>query len=464
VGRLVPGRGPWCLALLALLFSTGLFAPTNASAAEPVVENAIHDIANHIDRGGALQIQGLNCDAGSHCDSWWELEHDVTSGDLSQELRSLRIRGGVLPPLRLLGTVGLAAGTFEVGLLVGSGIRKKLLKLEVPEPTPWNPSAPQRLHFITQGSYIYEGLNFPYDGWAWEWDSGGSGYWRNFWVTPVANGEAAACPASMNPPSIPAGFDETVGAPHPNCNSYWHGGGNGGVGHVASITEDALREIAPVEDYTGQLYDREICCWTGTPQTREELEARILDALSSSKFAYLNLWYANKLDPTNYADPDAPTGEDHRCDLSSPTYKNPPGGEDPHTPKIAEPLPTAERPSGVDEAAPDPYLRWGEADWRGPARDNWGGWGWRHIQAAHGWSTGTGMTDEAQTRLALQADEDHVVEQGDGTSMRYYGPEYTQNDVVCRRRVVVQYAVRSDDPANTPKGIITSFPEYVRDA
>jgi hypothetical protein len=33
-----------------------------------------------------------------------------------------------------------------------------------------------------------------------------------------------------------------------------------------------------------------------------------------------------------------------------------------------------------------------------------------------------------------------------------------------RRRVVVQYAVRSDDPANTPKGIITSFPEYVRDA
>ena len=40
---------------------------------------------------------------------------------------------GALPRLRALGTVGLAAGTFDVGWKIGIGINAKLLKIGVPE-------------------------------------------------------------------------------------------------------------------------------------------------------------------------------------------------------------------------------------------------------------------------------------------------------------------------------------------
>jgi hypothetical protein len=48
--------------------------------------------------------------------------------------------------------------------------------------------------------------------------------------------------------------------------------------------------------------------------------------------------------------------------------------------------------------------------------------------------------------------------------MRCFGPEYQQNGAICRRRVVVEYGLQTGDPKKTPKGIITSFGEFVRDA
>jgi hypothetical protein len=112
----------------------------------------------------------------------------------------------------------------------------------------------------------------PYDGWAWEWNPNSSGYWRNFWVTPVENGTEQACPSISNPPGIPEGLTEVQGAPHPNCNAYWNGGDNGGVAHMAAVVEDGLGAPAPGEDYSSQPFERDTCCWTDQPQTRTQLE------------------------------------------------------------------------------------------------------------------------------------------------------------------------------------------------
>jgi hypothetical protein len=103
-------------------------------------------------------------------------------------------------------------------------------------------------------------------------------------------------------------------------------------------------------------------------------------------------------------------------------------------------------------------LRHGTANWRGGHIDDWGGWGWRHIAAKHGRSA----ADETATRAALTAPAS-TAEQTP-TSMRYLGPEYEQNGAVCQRVVVVEYGLQEGDPADTPKGIITSYGQSIPDA
>jgi hypothetical protein len=107
------------------------------------------------------------------------------------------------------------------------------------------------------------------------------------------------------------------------------------------------------------------------------------------------------------------------------------------------------------EGAPNPYLRYGTTAWGGDHIDRWGGWGWRHIQAKHGWDE----DDEAATRDAL-ATPAATIEQSP-TSMRYIGEVYPQNGADCERVVTVEYGVHPGDPLGTPKGIITSYGRVV---
>lgn len=88
--------------------------------------------------------------------------------------------------------------------------------------------------------------------------------------------------------------------------------------------------------------------------------------------------------------------------------------------------------------------------------DNWLDWGWRHIQAKHGWN----QDDELATRSALQAPA-FAEDEGNGV-MRYIGPEYSSRGAICRRHVVVDYTVEA--VSGEPYGIRTSFGRYVREA
>jgi hypothetical protein len=42
--------------------------------------------------------------------------------------------------------------------------------------------------------------------------------------------------------------------------------------------------------------------------------------------------------------------------------------------------------------------------------------------------------------------------------------EIAQNGAICERWVVVEYGVQDGDPPDTPKGIITSYGRFVRNA
>ena len=430
-------------------------------------------IADHAARGGAVTVPGVDC--GSRCADFWVEEHrpipnQPSSTQLHRELRSLRIRARVLPALRVAGTIGLAVGTFDVGWKIGTGIRTKLLKLEVPEHTPWNPSWQQQLTFRTQGSGLgASGLNFPYDGWLWEWSSNGA-YWGNYWVTPVENGTAEACPASSNPAGIPSGFTEFIGTPHPNCNSYWNGGGNGGVAHIAATPEDALDPAGPVEDYTTQPYQLETCgaCWADAPGTRTQLEDRIQAGFDTGLAPRAEAFYAEQLDPRNH---DKATDEDEVCQPSGGA-----SGEDPGLGRGAgntgeefrrryEQVPNDVYPTAGYPATDAPgdgraYLRWGETS---PNVDNshieWRGWGYRKIKAKHGW----GAADREATRVALLSPNPIPSPTVPGR-YEYHGSEYQgAGNAVCIRVVVVDYEKTTDEELRPgyedlpSAGIITSF-------
>lgn len=81
------------------------------------------------------------------------------------------------------------------------------------------------------------------------------------------------------------------------------------------------------------------------------------------------------------------------------------------------------------------------------------GYGYWHILAGHGWS----LVDDASTRTALEDPTPRPGTNADAIdAYEFYGPEYSGNDsVTCRRIVLVEFGTAAGDPG--PKGIITSY-------
>lgn len=91
--------------------------------------------------------------------------------------------------------------------------------------------------------------------------------------------------------------------------------------------------------------------------------------------------------------------------------------------------------------------------------DNWDGWGYRKIQAKHGW----GPSDAAATRETLLTPwkTSKQEEPAGSTSLRFTGFEYSRGGALCRRVVVVEFGSADSE---VPKGIITSFGAYQGEA
>jgi hypothetical protein len=151
-------------------------------------------------------------------------------------------------------------------------------------------------------------------------------------------------------------------------------------------------------------------------------------------------------DPTQTGEKD-----DSSCDRSTSNYvpqsdQNPSGFTPVSDPSLVE-------SSTFDTSRGPTVLNYGYAQAIVGDTLDFGGWGYWHILAGHGWS----LADDADTRTALE-DPTPIPGQAANQANPYvfYGPKYAGiSGAVCRRVVVVDFGTAPGNPG--PKGIITSY-------
>jgi hypothetical protein len=188
-----------------------------------------------------------------------------------------------------------------------------------------------------------------------------------------------------------------------------------------------------------------------TAPTPEALRESLKEALESGEYPEYNRLYNFELEPENFPDPRiTKEQEDHHCDRSpGATYEDPGGNvsPEPFAKKIETPFTVTNLPEGYEEAPPV-YLRWGTTFWEPgkegfeetPYLDLWGGWGYRHILAKHGWSA----LDLDETELALTDGTPTPTEKE--SKFVYSTPEIAKGigGVECIRHVVVDFEAGED--------------------
>jgi hypothetical protein len=207
--------------------------------------------------------------------------------------------------------------------------------------------------------------------------------------------------------------------------------------------------------------------------TLGEVSENIKEELESEKYPAANRWANYRLDPHHFPNPEVTELEikqkDRLCDRGTPLFEDPDRSLAPGAFEKFEKTPysVTERPSGT--GSEPVYMRYGTTDWE-PARtkwieeektpylDAWGGWGYRHIVAKHGWN----LLDSEETQIALNDDLFPTKTGPKNELWRYESPEINpiSPTVGCNRVVIVDFEQEEGDPAS--RGIVTSYNEVVR--
>lgn len=143
-------------------------------------------------------------------------------------------------------------------------------------------------------------------------------------------------------------------------------------------------------------------------------------------------------------------------------HRGPEGNESPppEARKEEEAFTVTSRPEGF--SATPVYLRWGSTFWepgtekfqeeeRTPFLDLWGGWGWRHVAAKHGWNP----LDRFETEVALAEAREPRKTKGGWEYTATTGIEKGVGGVKCERHVIVDY--RPIFETEIPRGIVSSY-------
>ncbi len=452
-------KAPLLLALIA--FSIACSLPASAQALVPeVVKQNPGVVAEYTYRSGGSAVPGGTC--GSTCTTIWNLQHSTPPGAnpaateaLNRQLVELDRSVKTLPKASLIGKVSLAATSFTVGLWIGDLINDKLLHIGGPA----EPAEPN-----------YQSFSL-----VWYWQGENLGDW-NLWA-PQAGYYLQAWPGNVR------AFKRWTGASEGGCSNldpepseYLDltlaedacslGGGKVGMRQLHAYVYDKPFEIPkPIEDFDEDEYDIRIGDWPEEPASMAELETRVQAVIEEDDLVFANAYFAHILQPENYPDPRiTKTEEKHQCDRSpGARYANPGGNvsPEPFAKHIATPFTITNRPEGHGSVYV--YLHEGTTFWvpgRFPERpswylDDWGGWGYRHIMAKHGWSE----LDLKETELTLaSAFPEQQSENGKPTSRYAYTLPMSlpgAGGVSCIRRVVVDFEPGSGDPRS--RGIVTSF-------
>jgi hypothetical protein len=430
--------------------------PAQVLATAQVILDSPDQTAELIARGSGVPVTGVGC--LQTCEDGWTAEHGLVAPPPSlwerfvTQSRNFRTRVGLVPkPIAIIGRVSLAAGLVVIGVRAGEGAYRKWIAASIPAGPGGSTGCPncqvtsEFLIPVIQGQVI-SGVTAPEDGWMY-------GYVVNTYG-PATYGVASCENMEGLTTRQPAGARNLPMPGGVSCLS-------GGVGalHAAFVSVDDLLQDRQWQDWTNQPFDRDEENWGGRSWTSEDLKRRMLEELATGKYSEWESWLGYVLDNKNYANPFAPINEaNHRCDYGTPPYRNTPNPIFPVPfAELLGPYPTSSRPSGAADT-PNPYLRWGRASWQGGDRDNWNGFGFRHIQAKHSWTE----DDKESTRLALADPDPSKKIEDNPTSMVYLGPEVAHDGAVCQRRVVVVYAPDAD--SGIPLGILTSYEAFLRPA
>jgi hypothetical protein len=450
---------PWkrgaLLAAVATVAIFGLSVPQAfAYQLKPEVDNQFDQIVEYNYRGSAI-TNPPTCEAV--CQELRSAETRpgiaTSASELNTEARGLRVATKLLPELNFGRLALRAAGPVGIALLIGdiTGINSKLLDLIFPGA---GDAGNSYCLSCTQFVYYYRYPN-PYPDWAgpsYPMQQGGVYAWgyslgSGYLVRQVPDGSGPACDGD---PVIPAEFHVLNGpSAGLRCSS------TPVAAQAGYLLPSEVNSSSAILDYAGQHYDQRLNSpanpglATTTTRTRSELESDRYPELNT-KLEY-ELGVANVCDPADpnvCNPPNTDRARQRRCDLGSGGT-----GMDP-MPGIGNALndvrlyqvKTSFLRATTDGGETGTALKYG---WTEPAPlpREWAGWGWRHVQAKHGW---TGDDIDA-TQLALQSPPIP-----DGRSLIYLGPEYPQNGEVCQRRVVVAPAKVSDKEPE-PKEIITSY-------
>jgi hypothetical protein len=210
-----------------------------------------------------------------------------------------------------------------------------------------------------------------------------------------------------------------------------------------------------------------------TVPTPQQLQTDTQTELNTGNYPLTNSFMNFLEDPENFPDPRirrTATNWNHDCDRApGPSYVNADRNQnpsDPFTPypTSPNPFPIGNYPLGMGYDGTPVYLRYGNAWWK-PGRfpnmspkyiDDWGGWGYRHIQAKHGWSE----ADRQETAQALAQAAPIPEDPNDLHKNWDYIIPVAQGlgGVSCERVVGVDFEQPGFDP---PRGIVTSYNEVV---
>lgn len=397
----------------------------------------------------------------------------VPIGFFLRVTRNSRIAARLLPALRELGSIGLAYGSFELGWLVGTGIRTKILKIGLPEPSAPKVGAQEGiLRFRPEGASIARNdQSMPADGWLYTYQ-----YNSQTWeAVNVRFGWEHPCAYLTDPPT---GLRVIPGQAAYWCDT---------IAPVESyyLEEEELKQAAPIEDYVAQPYDRATSSWAGQPQTLSGLEQLVRDALAANPY--------NEDLACSLVAPQACQGVQRQssrdqCELTPGATGADPApnrgtGDWPSQPaefaaRYETVPPEAYVPyggpvswwpeSGIAATIAPPgggrvYVRYGYAKKEGNPATDFSGWGFRKIVAKHGWSVADYLaTVDAPTNGTAAPQVIFNLGGPTGSTITRY--EYTgrldyRNGAWCARQVIVDYErhQKEVDAGMPAASIITSY-------